>query len=514
MKEIDKNEHETAVNYGLGVAGKEVVTRYGSAASQYIKGYTGEIGPNGKLVKGLKQINKSKVNPNYQEQNLKQQAGYAAEVHSESKRNAENIIKGNSNRTRRTDGIGDVNHTEFDHVTVDKNGNPVLDERGNYTGTSQMKMRGKTGEANVQQLAQVKEFNKYKNANHLDIPKEQFADAKKFLTEKQNSLHKQIEELEKHGDSKALQVKQEELMRYESIDKRVRDSGITIDEALKKRNIPKWETTKEVNKVALRAGWEQAKYGAIIGGSVSIAKNIVAIRRGEEVNLEKVALNVTKDTASAASLSFMTGYSGTIISSVMQRSGSQLFQNLSKSNFPALIATTTLEVSKSVKRYLNEDDFGELQLIEELGEKGTGMMAASIGASVGSVVPVVGTVIGGMVGYMVGSAFYNSSLDILKEERLSDQKRKEVEKLSLEAITSMRKQQTELQAMISEHFQDQQKAFDTCFMAIDKSIETGSHIEFITNINKLAITFGVTLKLTNFNEFDDFMVNDNEEFVF
>lgn len=69
----------------------------------------------------------------------------------------------------------------------------------------------------------------------------------------------------------------------------------------------------------------------------------------------------------------------------------------------------------------------------------------------------------------------------------------------------MRQQRNELQKMIAAHFADKESAFNRCFADIDRAISSQDSTEFIAQLNELAITFGVTLELTEFDEFDQFM---------
>lgn len=48
----DKKDN-VVLNAGLGATCTKVVTRYGSGAAEYIRGYSGEITSNRRLVKGL-----------------------------------------------------------------------------------------------------------------------------------------------------------------------------------------------------------------------------------------------------------------------------------------------------------------------------------------------------------------------------------------------------------------------------------------------------------------------------
>ncbi|MGD6778496.1 hypothetical protein ACQCT3_02460 [Sutcliffiella horikoshii] len=550
---MSDKKKKTAINVGQAGAASEVVNRFGSANAQHIKAYTGYQNESGIYVKGLRDIAGSKNN-SYA--NAKQQAGFAGEVIFESKTNVENIIQQKTNRISRTDSLGKKNHQEFDHIHIDANGNPILDKHGNYTGTSQMKLRGEYNleeyikrkklkdpnweppkDLTQQKLIEISsiknvnklvngEFEKFKNANNLDIPTEQYEPAKKYLQEQQKELKKQITHLKKKGDNSKVIQKQEELNRVRSVEKRLRKS-VSSKDAMNARMHSLKYTVKEVHKVSHQAGMQQAKMGAILGGAISLSRQIVMIAKGEETNLKDATINVLKDTGQAAALSYATGYSGAAIKALMERSGKVIFQNLSKSNMPAMIATATLETTKSIRRYLNEEDFDELQLLEELGEKGTGMLAGSIGAAMATaVLPVVaaGTagavvvgglvMVGGMVGYMTGSAIYASAMDLLKEQRLAAEKRILVEQLAKDAIAVMEKERQELQELIHEHFAERQTIFEVCFKGINEAITSGDQSAFKENLNNVAITFGTTLHFLDFEEFDDFMQDDTMTFKF
>ena len=89
----DKNKQDTYVNVALEGAAEEVVQRYGSAVKEHFVAYSGVDNETGEqLKKGLKDIAKSKINPDYAKTNIKQQAGFAAENKYTARQNAERII--------------------------------------------------------------------------------------------------------------------------------------------------------------------------------------------------------------------------------------------------------------------------------------------------------------------------------------------------------------------------------------------------------------------------------------
>ncbi len=202
MKE-DKNEKQNRENLIAGLSTSEVVDRYGSANAEHIVGYNGVNNETGqRLQKGLKKISKCNVNEQYEQNNLRQQSGYSAEVKKTSRTNAENIINKSDERIARTDDIyinGEKhgNHEKFDHAKVDKNGNPILDQNGNLTGVSQQKVH-----YNVKKYDDYSKpdlYEKYKDAEAFDVPSDQYEDIQKRYSERISKLEKQEQRLRADG---------------------------------------------------------------------------------------------------------------------------------------------------------------------------------------------------------------------------------------------------------------------------------------------------------------------------
>ena len=176
---------------------------------------------------------------------------------------------------------------------------------------------------------------------------------------------------------------------------------------------------------------------------------------------------------------------------------------------PAMIATVSLQVGKSIVRYA-KGEINEVELVEELGEKGTGMMAASWGAAIGTAIfPGVGTVIGGMIGYMTSSTIYISAIQVLQEERVSVERRNKIHALTEAALEAMNKQRRELSILIDNHYKNRQILLEQSFEMIEKSTESNNLELFTTALNNIALEMGKALQFKDFNEFDTFMRNKN-----
>ena len=128
-----KEKKEVLKKAAVEGAAVETIQRYGAAAKEYFVAFEGVDNETGKVYKrSLKSISKSKVNPEFENQNLKQQSGFSAEVLDVADQNAENIINKNPNRKTRTDDIpatkdpstgnpiGGTNDELFDVIKIEK----------------------------------------------------------------------------------------------------------------------------------------------------------------------------------------------------------------------------------------------------------------------------------------------------------------------------------------------------------------------------------------------------------
>lgn len=270
----------TEINAGLAGAQIEVVKRYGSAAKEHFVAYVGADNETGeKLAKGLKKIARSKVNPDYHNVNIKQQAGFSAEVKTVARINAEKIIAGDENtKTTRTDDmekqsdgkgntIGGKNEQLYDVAEVDKNGIYV-------EGTArQLKFVGGTPEECTKKILGSK-FDKYRDADvAIEVPSDFYDPVKGGLDKKAEEIKRQIRTAEKKGNSALAIRKKAELEKIEKTSRKLEKGKVSNKEAIEARLHPKLSTAKDVLEISHQAGCEAAKSGAVIGGGMSFIRN-------------------------------------------------------------------------------------------------------------------------------------------------------------------------------------------------------------------------------------------------
>jgi hypothetical protein len=520
MENKKEEENKGIVDTSIGMASEDLIAKHGEAAAEYIKGYKGVYDKNGVLIsKGLKQIGESKINPNYEYQNLKQRAGFAVERHYVDKENADNIIKGNSQRLSRTNDVGLGNDPTTDILAVDLDGNPIF-INGEPLWRAQMKFCGRfeTNEeimASSERIAKALASDKWAKyrGHEILVPSEQVEHIREYSSNEAIQLHDKALRFKQQGDFKKAEFIENRAYAFEQVSKDVSDSGISSKDAMFLAEHAKLATVKYVALTAHCAAIEQAKAGAVISGAISVSRNIICVVNGKK-EIKEALSDSAVDIAAGATTSYIITGGGVVVKSFMQTSKNGMCAVLSKTNMPAMIATATVQVGKSLIRYA-KGEIGELELAEELGEKGTGMLSASLGAAIGTaILPGVGTIIGGMAGYLTSSSIYQGAMNVLQEERISYLQREKIKILAAVAIESLQLQQKELSEDIARFYSNRNNVFDVNFELITNSIENGDLNSFTNAVNSIAIEIGCILKLKNFEEFDAFMNDQNSVLEF
>ncbi|MDA3045980.1 hypothetical protein OFO10_02270 [Campylobacter sp. VBCF_06 NA8] len=512
-KEKKKKEKlETLESVAQSGAATEVVGRYGSAIKEHFVAYSGTDNETGEqLKKGLKDIKNHKINPEFKDQNLKQQAGFAAENKYAARQNAEHIIKGDKTRVHNTDIKGSGSYNElFDHI--------VKDEHGNIISAEQMKFVGSSPKEALEKLASSK-YEKYLDANaKITVPsdfyEEILQEADKSIAGFEKQLERAKQDLEKAkqtGNTELISKKEQlikdktqQIQKYEKIKSNLKDSEVTNAEAMEARLNPIKSTAKDIAKISHRAGVEQAKFGAIIGGGFSLIQNIVAVNKGEK-SAKEVAISVAGNAGKGAVVAYTTAFVGSSIKGAMQNASSSTVRALAKTNIAGTIVAVTKEVSVTMYKYINGEIDG-LECLEQLGEKGTGMLSSAMFATLGQMaipIPVVGAMAGSMLGYALSTAFYGELVNSMKAAKFAKAERERIEKECVKAIEMIKAYRAELQVNINEYLSDHIAEFSVALKNMDDMYKLGDTDGFIKNANRITQKLGGEVQFKNFDEFND-----------
>ena len=517
MESKEKSEKKKRLlNKALEGAAAERVSRFGSAVKEHFVAYTGKDSEKGKtLVKGLKEIATFKVNEEYHDQNIKQQAGFSAEVKAVARKNADAIIEGSDHRFIRTDDMGRVNDQILDVVELDVLGQEIIGQG------AQMKYVGKDYKELLAKLRGPK-YKKYLDADALlavpDDYYEQLVDhgsQKGWISIQIDKLQAEIDHLQDGGNPDTLSRKKEQLEDLKKIKKNIRKGGLTSKEAIEARKDPRLSTAKDIGKLAHKAGMEQAKTGAVITGSVSIVRNVVACMKGE-IEPKDAAAAVAKDTGTGAAVSYATAFTGAVVKGSMQNASSAYVRSLSKTNLASGLVTTTMDIGKTMTRYIRGELTGA-QCVEQLGEQGVGELGAAMYASVavasvsgsGSVaLSVIAGMAGSTLGYAAAVAVYQELAASLKEYELAKEQRIQAEQECAEAVLMIRQYRQEMDRAVEQYLTDHLEVISSGFQAMDESILAGDTAGVLSGNAAIQEVLGRKAQFQTQDEFDDLMLSD------
>lgn len=497
-----------------GVTG-DVAKRYGSAIKGHLVAYNGIDNENGiKLHDSLKSISQHKINPEHKYSNMKQRAGYAAEVKDTARVNAERAIKGDPTRKVRTDDLGKVNDQRVDHYDVDKNGQ-IIEGSG-----SQMKFVGKTPEEAFDKLRSKKYDKYFESDNKIDVPSDQYDGIIKAADKQLEKLHKQLEAQTEKGNPEQIEKIKQQIERCEKIKKNVRKSTVSTKGAGSAAAHPFLSTAGDVIKIANRAGLESAAIGAGVGGTVSLVKNLVACIKGDK-ETEEAAKDVAKDTAGAAGTAYVSGAGGALIKGFAQNSSKAAIRNFANSplNLPGTIATFTVTAAKKIYAYFDGKITGE-ECVNQLQEDSIGTIGAMYGSCYVAglfgtgvnAVSLFASMAGGMIGYAVASACYSVLSYIFeKDARLAREERIRVEQECEQHIALIKAYRSQLNDTINQYLKDKMEVFNDSFDAIKNSLCIGDIDGFIAGSNKITEALGGQVQYSDKKGFDALM-NSNKAF--
>lgn len=491
-------------NIAIASAEHELIQRYGTAGSQFLIGLRGINHETGQVFdRSLLKISQGNLNADYVNQNVKQQAGFSAEVASVSKRNAQAIINKESSRFSRSEDIAGYgkNHNVVDIVEL-------LDDS---EITSQMKFV-KNPKDLLKDIAcgegKKKDFSRYLSVDKLEVPTEQVSEMKAICQSEAQKLTEQSEVLKNLGKTELADKALKQAKNYEALENKITDSGLTTEEAIKYRLDPKAMVRKDIAKVSHRAGVEGLKFGVAIGGSISAVNNIIAVYSGDKEFSEAV-LATSKDTLISGATGYATAASGTAIKTYMAQSSKEVVRNISKSNMPAMVVTACLSTGKSIKKYTT-GEIGEAELAEEIGLSMVGMMSSSMFAAIGQVaipIPVLGALIGGMVGYALTNTMYQSFFEVLKDAKLSTEHRQLIE-MQCEAAKLLSKEyELRIKDLFAYRIQELEIYSNNMFNALNSpNIDPD---EFCLKMNRFAEELGTKISINNIAELDEAMTSED-----
>lgn len=507
-KDKENFDLKSAINATTVNVEKETINRLGSAAKEHIVAYSGVDNETGKVLnRSLKDISNSKINPKYEQQNYRQQAGFSAEIKETARENAERIKEGKSTRVTRTDDIGRVNDPLYDHVELDEYGN-IIEGSG-----SQMKFVGKNSTECLNKLMSEK-YQKYRDNNvSFEVPSDYYDDIQQKIDIKVDKLEQQKRVAQNRGNSRLVDKHQKEIDELKKVKKNMKKSHVSNKEAMEARKSPRLSTAKDIHKLSHEAGIEGAKSGALIGGGIATITNVVDIINGKK-DLDDAVEDIAKTTGKSALTGYVATYGSVALKATMQNSSLSIVRSLSSTGLPGAIVSTAISSVSALGDFIN----GKIDGIELLTRVGKNGMATATSMAYGAAgqmlipIPVAGAIIGSFVGYTLTTMMYGGLMKAMNEAKLAREERIRVEKECKEAIRVIRAYRKEMNEYMDRYLNDYREVFNNAFFDIKTALSIGNIDGCIDGFNQITCKLGGHVEFNNMEEFNKRM-EDSSPFI-
>ncbi len=433
----------------------------------------------------LEEISKRKINPNYINQNINQQAGYSAEIKEQAHVNEHNILAGKRERVCQYDDLSSgqkaqikkffpnyatpsKNHELVDYISVDEKGDVI-------PGTlTQSKFVGRNGEECFKKLLS-KDYEKYfENGAKMKIARNHYGDFQRAVNTRIKSLESQIAKQKGLGDFQKAAHLEEKLQKCKTIKAHTRPASATKAEAIEARLNPKLSTAKDVARVSHQAGMNAAQTGALIGGWVSLVTNVCeCIANGKDPI--KAIKHTAIATLKGGVLSYGSAFASSSLGGLMQSSANKIIQSLGKGSVPAMIVGACVANVTVLTRYFS-GKIDKAELLKQLVKANTTLVSSGAMAFAGQAlipIPVVGALVGGFVGAILSETCFNAFLKAREEAKLARQRRIEIEKECREIIKLLEIYQNQFKEVFEQYFHETTKFFNQSFNELERALYAG-----------------------------------------
>lgn len=519
-EQIKEEQRRLGDQIALG-ANAQNLDRYSSAAQEFVKGYTGYDASTGQqMVKSLKSISQQKLNPDYYETNVRQQAGFTAEVFDVSRKNAQAKLNGDNIRYSRVDDVAGrpINETAYDITAFDASGNEILSEAAQMKFLKYEKTGG-TYSVDTGKLAQTltsKQFReKYPHGSYV-VPKDAYEGVKEQFQQKEASLQRQLARARQQNDAVLERELNEKLEYVQKADRNLKCSEVRANEAIQARLHPEKMTAKEIATYGHEAGVQYAKGAATITGAITFGRCAGKVINGE-MTPEEAAKEVALESAKSAGRGYLTGQANTAVGAMFRNSSKEFLRNLGKSNAPAMLVSFTGSAFQIMNDYF-DGRISDKECFNSLAKSGVGVVgtfkAGALGQAIGE---GMGFALGGPVGAIVAStvagvainAVYDYAVQQLEAPGLAHQERLRIEAECNEIHREMEHYRTVFRENYIKNTEEMKQIFGNSIRTMCIAMDMDDADAFIGGANTITKSLGGKVQFNNVDEFEDFLDSDD-----
>lgn len=479
----------------------DLLSRYSEAGKELQVGLTGVDYSTGQVMKkSLIEISEYKINPEWKDNNIKQQAGFSAEVLDTAKRNAEAAKNGDSIRFTRVDDISGraVNETAYDFTAIDMTSGLEVEN-----SAAQMKFIKSSPEELTKVLTGKKFSQKYPHGTYM-VAKDDYPKVMECLSDQEQQLIINYESATAKGNIEAADKFADRLEYTQRVKANLKQSVVTRDEAIFARMHPNLTIAKETLTAGHQVGKQCALVSGSISGALSLVTNVSKYLSGEISSNEAVE-NIGKDIVVASGKGYIIGQANTALGAVLKNSSKEILRKLGQSNAPAYIISMTTAVLGVLKKRA-DGKITDVECIDEIARAGVGLAgSATGGAAIGLFFGPAGAIIGSLIGGIVVDKMYIYACEQLKAPFYAKEERLLIEQQCNELHEELESFRTQFEATYVTHTQELRQIFGTGIRGMAEALEVNDPDAFIFSANKITASLGGNTQFNSVKEFSDFL---------
>lgn len=293
--------------------------------------------------------------------------------------------------------------------------------------------------------------------------------------------------------------------------KNISSGGTSYDEIIEAtKNTPEYMKKIEIDqfKNELKtSGINTAISSCVIEGAVSTLKNGIEVYNNKK-SLDEAVKEIATNTTKASAKGFVVGNITAGIRFGAKKIGNTGASNLLSSSAASItLASAMLDVGVSVYSYA-KGDISENELKDKMAEVSVKTISTvyisqsaqvSLGLAPGAFVSIAA--------YTLSYYVYASCKTVFDNAKLKESEAEKIIALHNEAIRSLEEQRLEMQEAIENKLDVNRNMFNELFEALDVGINNNNLDKSINALESFALSFGKELKLSKFEDFDNFMLS-------
>ncbi|MGM9580462.1 MAG: hypothetical protein ACI3U2_04400 [Anaerovibrio sp.] len=269
-------------------------------------------------------------------------------------------------------------------------------------------------------------------------------------------------------------------------------------------------------------------FGSVATGATeSLVVNVTGVIKGEKDAGEAVK-DVAVDTGKLAARDYIEKHGDKLVreavaeltkqvekrvaNEMVRRTAVTALTKIGNANAVMNVAGAAYDIGKSIKRFM-DGEITQAELMREIGEKGTGAVVSAAFAMVGTAVGgPIGAAIGSLAGYLATNLLYGSVLGAFDAAERAKSEYYQVAAACDEAIRLMHQRRAQFERETQALFAHRERVFKDSFDRLEQAVRTNDMDAFSTSMNNIAAAFGKELQFKNFDEFDEFMMDEDSVF--